>query len=59
MSGRRMFMDSPALEAELLTLKNRVDELEEEVRTLTAANLALVRGLEHLQRVSARSAFTG
>ncbi|GGS90570.1 hypothetical protein ACIBIZ_35465 [Nonomuraea spiralis] len=37
MIGGRVLMQSPALEAELLALKQRVDELEEQVRRLAAA----------------------
>lgn len=59
MIGGRMLMESPALDAELLALKKRVDELEEQVRTLTAAGLALTRGLENVQRATARPASTG
>ncbi|MGW2220901.1 hypothetical protein ACWCSD_38440 [Nonomuraea sp. NPDC001684] len=59
MIGARMLMESPALDAELLTLKKRVDELEDQVRALTAAGLALARGLENLQRATARPASTG
>ncbi|MEV4808102.1 hypothetical protein AB0K18_49655 [Nonomuraea sp. NPDC049421] len=49
MTGRRMIMEVP-VDTELLALKKRVTALEEQVRTLTAANLALVRSMEHLQR---------
>ncbi|GAA3168290.1 hypothetical protein [Nonomuraea salmonea] len=54
MIGGRTLMESPALEVELLALKKRVDELEEQVRTLTAAGLALARGLENVQRAATR-----
>nr|SBO97136.1 hypothetical protein BN4615_P6652 [Nonomuraea gerenzanensis] len=47
-----MIMEAPLVDAELLVLKKRVDGLEEQVRTLTAANLALVRSIENLQRTS-------
>ncbi|MFD1542726.1 hypothetical protein [Nonomuraea guangzhouensis] len=50
MIGGRMIMESSALDSELLSLKQRVDKLEELVRTLTAANLALVKAMENLQR---------
>ena len=53
MIGGRMIMESPVLDAELLSLKRRVDKLEELVRTLTAANLALVRAVENLHHTSA------
>ncbi|MFG1946164.1 hypothetical protein [Nonomuraea sp. NPDC048826] len=53
MIGGRMLMESSALDAELLALKKRVDELDEQVRALTAAGLALTRGLENLQRITA------
>ncbi|MFF0862024.1 hypothetical protein ACFYUV_09725 [Nonomuraea sp. NPDC003560] len=59
MIGARMLMESPAIDAELLALKKRVDELENQVRTLTAAGLALARGLENLQRATTRPASTG
>ncbi|NJP88732.1 hypothetical protein HCN51_04560 [Nonomuraea sp. FMUSA5-5] len=50
MTGGRMIMGSPAIEAELLALRKRVDELEEQVRTLVAANLSLVRSMENLHK---------
>ncbi|GAA3167177.1 hypothetical protein GCM10020001_110910 [Nonomuraea salmonea] len=53
MTGRRMIMEVP-VDTELLALKKRVTALEEQVRTLTAANLALVRTMEHLQRTADR-----
>ncbi|TYB50943.1 hypothetical protein FXF51_54770 [Nonomuraea sp. PA05] len=53
MIGGRVIMEAPLVDAELLTLRKRVDSLEEQVRTLTAANLALVRSIENLQRTSA------
>ncbi|MFG1688217.1 hypothetical protein ACGFNP_49300 [Nonomuraea sp. NPDC049269] len=53
MIGGRMIMESSVLEVELLSLKRRVDKLEELVRTLTAANLSLVRAVENLHRTSA------
>ncbi|MFI9846620.1 hypothetical protein ACIHFD_57030 [Nonomuraea sp. NPDC051941] len=53
MMGGRRLMESPALDAELLALKKRVSDLEEQVRSLTAANLALVRTVENLHRTSA------
>ncbi|MEU8404346.1 hypothetical protein AB0C28_55040 [Nonomuraea sp. NPDC048892] len=56
MTGGRMIMEAPLVDAELLTLKKRVDSLEEQVRTLTAANLALVRSMENLQRISPAAA---
>ncbi|MFI7465062.1 hypothetical protein [Nonomuraea sp. NPDC049646] len=59
MIGGRMLMESPALEVELLALRKRVDELEEQVRTLTAAGLALARILENLQRTTTRPVPTG
>ncbi|UBU08771.1 hypothetical protein [Nonomuraea gerenzanensis] len=52
MIGGRVIMEAPLVDAELLVLKKRVDGLEEQVRTLTAANLALVRSIENLQRTS-------
>ncbi|MCK2215881.1 hypothetical protein MF672_019070 [Actinomadura sp. ATCC 31491] len=48
MVGGRMLMESPALDVELLAVKKRLSELEEQVRTLNAANLALVRAMEGL-----------
>ncbi|MER7368800.1 hypothetical protein ACI2LC_18925 [Nonomuraea wenchangensis] len=55
MVGGRMLMDTPALDVELLAVKKRLSELEEQVRTLSAANLALVRAMEGLdERVRAR-----
>ncbi|NJP96316.1 hypothetical protein HCN51_43975 [Nonomuraea sp. FMUSA5-5] len=48
MIGGRVIMEAPLVDAELLTLKKRVDSLEEQVRTLTAAHLALVRSMESL-----------
>ncbi|NUW39511.1 hypothetical protein [Nonomuraea rhodomycinica] len=48
MIGGQQIMASPALDAELLALKKRVGALEEEVRTLIAANMALVRAVESL-----------
>ncbi|MEV4475160.1 hypothetical protein [Nonomuraea sp. NPDC049504] len=42
------------MDTELLALKKRVTALEEQVRTLTAASLALVRTMEHLQRTGDR-----
>ncbi|GAA1695476.1 hypothetical protein GCM10009733_108850 [Nonomuraea maheshkhaliensis] len=59
MIGGRVIMEAPLVEAELLTLKKRVDGLEEQVRTLTAANLALVRSMENLQRTSTAPAAAG
>ncbi|TMR88898.1 hypothetical protein [Nonomuraea basaltis] len=56
MFGGRMIMEASALEMELLALKRRVDGLEEQVRTLTAANLALVRSVDNLHRTSASAA---
>ncbi|MEV0168869.1 hypothetical protein ACGFJC_06935 [Nonomuraea fuscirosea] len=56
MIGGRVIMEAPLVDAELLTLKKRVDSLEEQVRTLTAANLALVRSMENLQRISPAAA---
>ena len=53
MIGGRMIMESTVLDAELLSLKRRVDKLEELVRTLTAANLSLVRAMENLHHASA------
>ncbi|MFB4294643.1 hypothetical protein ACBI99_43885 [Nonomuraea sp. ATR24] len=52
-------MESPQVDAELLALKKRLDHLEEQVRTLTAANLALASSLEKLYRASASSPLTG
>jgi len=49
MIGGRMIMETPAIDVELLTLKRRLAGLEEQVRTLTAANLALVRSVESLR----------
>lgn len=49
MIGGRMITETSVLEAELLALKKRVSQLEEEMRTLTAANLALVRAMETLR----------
>ncbi|GAA1769587.1 hypothetical protein ACBR40_02525 [Nonomuraea sp. AD125B] len=55
MVGGRMLMEAPALDVELLAVKKRLAELEEQVRTLSAANLALVRAMEGLdERVRAR-----
>ncbi|MEV0354142.1 hypothetical protein AB0H88_51085 [Nonomuraea sp. NPDC050680] len=48
MIGGRMIAEASALDAELLAVKKRLNHLEEEVRTLTAANLALVRAMEGL-----------
>ncbi|TMR93642.1 hypothetical protein [Nonomuraea basaltis] len=48
MIGGRMIMESAALDSELLSLKKRVDSLEEQVRTLTAANLVFVKALGNL-----------
>ncbi|MGW0486011.1 MULTISPECIES: hypothetical protein [Nonomuraea] len=59
MIGGRMLMESPQVDAELLALKKRLDHLEEQVRTLTAANLALASSLEKLYRASASSPLTG
>ncbi|MDP4510006.1 hypothetical protein [Nonomuraea turcica] len=53
MIGGRMVMEAPALDVELLELKKRLNDLEEQVRTLTAANLALVRSVENLRRTYA------
>ncbi|WP_431933202.1 hypothetical protein [Nonomuraea jabiensis] len=53
MMGGRRLMESSALDAELVALKKRVSDLEEQVRSLTAANLALVRAVEKLHRTSA------
>jgi len=53
MIGGRMIMESSALDAELASLKKRVEKLEELVRTLTAANLSLVRTVENLHHTSA------
>ncbi|MBT2233727.1 hypothetical protein [Nonomuraea sp. NEAU-A123] len=53
MIGGRMIMESSVLDAELLSLKRRVDKLEELVRTLTTANLTLVRAVENLHHRSA------
>ncbi|MEU6796520.1 hypothetical protein ABZ907_32920 [Nonomuraea wenchangensis] len=56
MVGGRMLMEAPALDVELLAVKKRLSELEEQVRTLSAANLALVRAMEGLdERVRARA----
>lgn len=52
MIGGRMVMEAPALDAELLALKKRVNDLEEQMRTLTAANFALARSLESLHHAS-------
>lgn len=48
MATGRMIMESPALDLELVALKKRVTALEEQVRTLTAANLSLVDTVERL-----------
>ncbi|WP_180903843.1 hypothetical protein [Nonomuraea indica] len=48
MATGRMIMEAPALDLELVALKKRVTALEEQVRTLTAANLSLVRSVERL-----------
>ncbi|MEV1248712.1 hypothetical protein ACIBO2_56830 [Nonomuraea sp. NPDC050022] len=56
MIGGRMVMESSALDVELLSLKRRVEKLEELVRTLTAANLTLVRIVENLHPASASAA---
>ncbi|SEG99901.1 hypothetical protein SAMN05444920_114177 [Nonomuraea solani] len=52
MIGGRMVMEAPVLDAELLALKKRVNQLEEHVRQLNAANLALVRAMEALHAQS-------
>ncbi|MET7332299.1 hypothetical protein [Nonomuraea sp. NPDC005650] len=52
MMGGRRLMESSALDAELVALKQRVSDLEEQVCSLTAANLALVRAVEKLLRTS-------
>ncbi|MFI7707530.1 hypothetical protein [Nonomuraea sp. NPDC049480] len=49
MIGGRMVMEASAVDLELLALKKRVNDLEEQVRTLTAANLALVRSVDNLR----------
>lgn len=49
MIGGRMIMEKPAIDVELASLKKRVAGLEEQVRTLMAANLALVRSMENLR----------
>ncbi|HEX4815015.1 MAG TPA: hypothetical protein VFV66_19920 [Nonomuraea sp.] len=48
MVGGRMLMEASAVDVELLALKKRVSELEEQVRMLNAANLALVGVMEKL-----------
>ncbi|GAA4535834.1 MULTISPECIES: hypothetical protein [Nonomuraea] len=50
MIGGRVIMEAPAIDAELLALKKRVDDLDEQVRTLTAACLALARAVENAPR---------
>ncbi|MDA0632064.1 hypothetical protein OUY22_01445 [Nonomuraea sp. MCN248] len=49
MIGGRMIMEAPLADIELMTLRKRIDLLEEQVRVLTAANLALVRSVENLR----------
>ncbi|MGN9844467.1 hypothetical protein ACTMTI_40705 [Nonomuraea sp. H19] len=49
MVGGRMVMEASVLDAEMAALKKRVSLLEEQVRTLNAANLALVRAMEALR----------
>lgn len=46
MSGGRVILDVPAIESELMALRKRVDDLEEQVRTIQAAYLALARTME-------------
>ncbi|HEX4813595.1 MAG TPA: hypothetical protein VFV66_12675 [Nonomuraea sp.] len=53
MIGGRMVMEASAVDLELMALKKRVNDLEEQVRTLTAANLALVRSVDNLRRTYA------
>lgn len=50
MIGGRVILDTPAIESELMALKKRVDDLEEQVRTIKAAYLALARDREHPRR---------
>ncbi|MGI5271164.1 hypothetical protein ACQEUU_18555 [Nonomuraea sp. CA-218870] len=52
MIGGRMIMEAPLADVELMTLRKRIDILEEQVRVLTAANLALVRSIENLRPAS-------
>ncbi len=53
MIGGRQIMESAAHDVELLALKKRISALEEQVRTLTAANLAVVRAVEGLHGAAA------
>ncbi|MFC4114241.1 hypothetical protein [Nonomuraea zeae] len=53
MIGGRVIMETSVVEADLATLRKRVDGLEEQVRALTAAYLALVRSMENLQHAAA------
>jgi cell division protein FtsB len=53
MIGTRMIMESSVLDAELLTVKKRIAQVEEQVRMLTAANLALTKAIEDLHRPAA------
>ncbi|TDD39542.1 hypothetical protein E1286_35235 [Nonomuraea terrae] len=58
MMGGRVILEAPVVDVELAALKRRVGELEEHVRTLTAANLALVRAMEAM-REEVRRILTG
>lgn len=49
MVGGRVIMESSVLGSELVVLQRRMSALEEQVRLLTAANLALAKALEDLQ----------
>jgi len=49
MIGTRMIMESSVLDAEMLTIKKRIAQVEEQVRMLTAANLALTKAIEDLR----------
>jgi hypothetical protein len=46
MIGGRVIMEASAIDAELLALKKRVGDLEEQVRALTAAYRAFTREAE-------------
>jgi hypothetical protein len=49
MIGTRMIMESSVLDAEMLTIKKRIAQVEVQVRMLTAANLALTKAIEDLR----------
>jgi hypothetical protein len=54
MRGGRVILESSVTDLELAALKRRVEELEEQVRTLNAANLALVRAMEAMREDTRR-----